>query len=568
MVPNPIHNARRGDLAVRRWHTRDETAIAALNRALRLIDLGNRKEAEELIIDVIRRDPRCSDAYIILADLLEQQNNWRGFIVAIEQALRLRPADAALWHRLGGIYLRMNDYDNAIEAFQQAADFQPNEPYHAINLALSYFCNTNLQEAIRLSDQLIKRHPTVAYVHVVEGHIQKALGNKSAAISAYEQALRYDSSLTDAVFNLVELQPPRLESALTEQILVLARDRRIAVNDSHKANVDFALATILANAGQFDKAFDYYCSGNRAAATWLASNGWHYDPESVEAGTNSVLSTFTKNTFNHTDDSVSSEVSLIFIVGMLRSGTTLVEQILASHQSVTAAGELPFAVECQADFTQQRSAMGRTGPVDLTDQHDEELIQTMREQYLDRMFERGIYGDIITDKMPSNYEAIGLIRLMFPDAIIINCVRDPIAICWSLYKSHLTSIHHPYANSLEHAAHYFLQFQKMMMHWYEVVPGPFLSARYEDIVLDTKCAIKRLLASCGLPWDDHCLEFYNNTRPVFTVSHQEVRQPIYSSSIAQWRHYEKHLSTLVKMFSKAGIEPRSATVELQCSPDL
>ena len=237
------------------------------------------------------------------------------------------------------------------------------------------------------------------------------------------------------------------------------------------------------------------------------------------------------------------DLALVFIIGLPRSGTTLIEQILASHGDVHTGGELVFARKCEHEFRERRTATGRTGPVNPADPVDAELLAAARERYIDSLFERDLDGPWIVDKLPANFEIAGFLRLMFRDAILIHSRRDPRATCFSLYWANFGS-HEPWYHDCEHLAHYHRQYRRLMVHWNNVIPAPFIEVVYEDLVRDPKARIPALLKAIGLPFDAACLTYYDHERLILTASHNQVRRPIYTSAIDHWRHYFEWLGPL------------------------
>ena len=231
----------------------------------------------------------------------------------------------------------------------------------------------------------------------------------------------------------------------------------------------------------------------------------------------------------------------VFIVGMPRSGTSLTEQILASHPEVFGAGELNDINESIAKLP----AMIRnnnTYPGCIKDLN-QEIADKLAQEYLTRLDSFSTEKKRITDKMPHNFVNLGLISLLFPEARIIHCLRDPRDTCLSLYFQDFGWIH-PYATRLENLGNYYVQYKRLMKHWTSVLDTPILTIQYEDIISDQEHISRELVNFCGLDWHDDCLQFYASTRTVATASYDQVRQPIYKKSIGRWKNYEKHLDPL------------------------
>jgi hypothetical protein len=285
---------------------------------------------------------------------------------------------------------------------------------------------------------------------------------------------------------------------------------------------------------------------NDLARVELLHQGIEYLPAEVEARVDATIAGYPRECFSSTLAPFQTDISFIFIIGLPRSGTTLVEQILASHSDVQAGGELVFARECEHQFREHRLVAGRAGPIDSTNPIDAELLETARERYIDSLFERGLDGPWIVDKLPANYEIAGFLRLAFPEARLIHCQRDPRATCFSLYSANFGA-HEPWYHDLEHLVHYYGQYRRLIAHWRSAIPSAFIEIVYEELVRDPESQIPALLESLDLRIETACFEHYRHRRPVLTASHAQVRKPIYIHAIDHWQEYSKFLGPLNRL---------------------
>jgi hypothetical protein len=346
------------------------------------------------------------------------------------------------------------------------------------------------------------------------------------------------------MYHLVDLDPPALSAALTSDLL--ARSEEVEHSPRDTANVNFALARIHEASGQVEKAMAHYRVANAAAAATMKNLGLDYDPARMEAETARKMEMFPPAVFAQQLEPLELDMRLLFIVGMPRSGTTLVERILGSHPQVTAGGELTYMQDCLTKLLASRQVAGRRGAIDLADEGDRRLLLELRESYIDRLFERDLDGEYVTDKLPANFSALGLIRLLFPDARIVHCLRHPVAVCWSLYSAHF-GVHLPYNASLYHLAHYYENvYMKWIRHWEGILRDGIIEVCYEQLVADPENETRRLVARCGLPWDDACLGFHRNEQPVFTANMTNTRRPVFAGSIDRWRKFATHLEPLTE----------------------
>jgi hypothetical protein len=220
---------------------------------------------------------------------------------------------------------------------------------------------------------------------------------------------------------------------------------------------------------------------------------------------------------------------------------------------VTAGGELPFMQECLAKLRNGLgSAKGPGGTI--SDTNHRKLLLRLRNEYLDALFESDLDGDYVTDKLPANFSALGLIRILFPDALIVHCVRDAIATCWSLYTSYFDS-HLSYHTTFDDLIHYHNEiYARYMRHWDGIEEMNIINLEYENLITDPATSIRRLLDRCGLPWEAACSNVQDNDQPIFTASVAQARQPIYSTSLTRWRRFERHLRPLMRGL----VDPRTA----------
>jgi len=529
-----------------------------LGRARSLHESGLHVEAEAALLGAIGAGVRSVEALTLLADIESALKRPTREARALEEALAVvrdgsQTAEAVhLWTRLGAIRAKRGDMMLSVAAYERAVQIDPDNFESQRGLARSRLALQDLEGAKRCARELERRFPESAFAHLFAGHIHKAFGDKKAACESYLRALERDNALGEALYNLVDLAPPEP----TENVATLAAelDLRDDLSPADRINVGFANARILDRAGRYADAFKHLRKANDLAKSELRHREIEYLPNEVETRISSIMADYPPESFHSTLTPLSNDISVIFVVGLPRSGTTLVEQILASHSRVQAGGELLFARECEQQFRALRSAAGRVGPIDSADPFDAELLASARERYIDSLFERNLDGPWIVDKLPANFEIAGFLRLLFPDSHLIHCRRDPRATCFSLYSSNFGA-HEPWNYDLQHLTHYFGQYQRLMAHWSRVIPAPFTDVIYEELVRNPDSQIPALLMSLGLPMESACLSHYRHQRPILTASHDQVRQPIYTHAISHWRHYAEFLEPLQGLQSDSSESP-------------
>jgi hypothetical protein len=340
-----------------------------------------------------------------------------------------------------------------------------------------------------------------------------------------------------AYYNLAQVKSFQ-EKDDTFTALESIRDTR-SLTDKESAELHFALGKMYADIGASESAFHNYRAGNGYRKSFMANR---FDPDSFEKQIALFVDTFDGAFFARLKK-LGNETRLpVFIVGMPRSGTSLVEQILSSHPGVFGAGELPLINEMAWTFLRQHAGI----PFErIFDALDENRINEPADRYV-QILEK-LSGDArrVTDKLPGNFLNLWFIALLFPNASIIHCRRDPLDTCLSCYFTHFKQSL-PYTDDLTTLGRYYRQYHRLMNHWHAVLPLPIFDVQYEALVENQEAVTERMLAFCDLEWDDRCLAYYNNARPVTTASCMQVRKKIYTGAVGRWRKYERFLGPLIE----------------------
>ena len=315
-----------------------------------------------------------------------------------------------------------------------------------------------------------------------------------------------------------------------------------ALPAADRINAAYAAARLLDRQDRFEAAFDRFRMANDLARSDLAAMNVRYVPDDEAARVDSTMARYPTAVYQYALRPVDIGLKPIFVLGLPRSGTTLVEQILAAHPNVQSVGELPAGRECERWFEAQRRQHGRQGPPGA---EDAELLDLARQRYFDALLARDLDTELIVDKLPGNYLIAGVLRLMFPTSPIIHCVRDPRATAWSLYTSNFGG-HAPYYHDLSDLAHFCRQHLRLMAHWHATMPDPPIAVTYEALVERPGETIGSLLERLELEPDAACFDPAASARakPIFTASHSQVRRPIYTHAVDRWRRYERWLQPL------------------------
>ena len=392
------------------------------------------------------------------------------------------------------------------------------------------------ERAIGLYQELLRGVPADAETHLSIAHAQKTLGRREEAIASYRKAAACRPDFGDAYWSLANLKTYEFGDDELAQIALLQGSPATAPVD--RVHLCFALAKGLEDRGDFAQAFHYYAAGNA-----LKRADSHYRPEIIETNTRQQIEVCTPEFFASRRGWGAPEPDPILIVGLPRSGSTLLEQILASHSKVEGTQELANVQQIVATLRGRApDPENPRYPRVLTEQGEGDLRQ-FGQRYLDgtRIYRTTL--PFFIDKMPNNFRHLGLIHLMLPNAKIIDARREPIACCFSNFKQ-LFARGQEFTYSIEDIARYYRTYLEMMRHWNRVLPGRVLRVQHEDVVGDLEGNVRRVLGFCGLEFEPECLEFYKTERSVRTASSEQVRQPIYREGLDQWRNFEPWLGPL------------------------
>jgi tetratricopeptide (TPR) repeat protein len=449
------------------------------------------------------------------------------------QAVRLAPRDADAHYNLGLALSDTGSFQKASEQYRAALSCNPNHGLAANNLGTALEKmgdDKGAEECYTRATRINARH---AEAQNNLGALLSARGELDRARACFEAAIAADPSFVHAHYNLSTLKkyvPGDLHLKALEEISRKSADLAPAV----RLRFCFAIAKAYEDVGRYDESFAAYAEGNL-----LKRATFQYDEAKFAQGIARVRShydaAFAAKPAKGCDDETP-----VFIVGMPRSGTTLLEQIISSHSAVHGAGELHDLGQAISDV------MGANPEGDYMEwlpQAGADKLQAIGQAYVDRLKARDPGALRITDKMPGNFYYIGLIRKILPKAKIIHSLRDPVDTCFSNY-SRLFSETMPFAYDLGELGRYYRRYRALMEHWHAVLPGSVLDVKYEDLVRDQEKQSRRLIEYCGLPWEEACLDFHRNERPVKTASIAQVRKPIYTTSVARCERFGKHLDPL------------------------
>jgi len=447
----------------------------------------------------IEIDSRHKNAHCGLAKALREKDELDKAIASFRKAIEIDPGNIGAYNGLGGAQSDLGEIDEAIASFRKAIEIDPKNigAYSGLGNVLSD--HGEIDQAIASFRKAIEFEP-------------KAVG-AYRALSKNKKFIEYDDDIKS------------MESLYANE------------GNSDKAimNLAFGLGKAYEDLGQFDKSMDFILQGTRLKRASL-----DYSTTDAESFFGKIKKTFSAEFFSDRKGMGNPDETPIFILGMPRSGTSLTEQILASHPGVYGAGELKYLISLATEIS--RASSTRQYPAGIVDL-DSMALENYGKEYIARIRHHSKATKYITDKMPHNFLYIGLIKVILPNARIVRCARDPMDNCLSIFKN-LFGRGHEYSYDLAELGQYYNLYLNLMEYWENTLPGFIYELNYERLVADQENQTRKLLEFCQLPWDDACLDFHKTRRKVNTASNEQVRRPIYKDSVKLWKRYEKQLEPL------------------------
>ena len=504
--------------------------------ATALFSDGELAEAEQVIRAFLIQHGHHVEAMRLLARIGIEQDVLDDAQLLLEAVLDLAPDYHAARSDYAQVLIKRHMYPQAQEQAEKllAADGS-NRNYRTLYAMTCVGLGLH-ERAIELYRELLLGATQPADLRLSIAHSLKTLGRREEAIAEYRAAAAARAGYGDAYWSLANLKTYRFEDTELEQMRAAESAASASVVDRY--HLCFALGKALEDRQQYEKSFEYYSRGNT-----LKRSESRYRPEVFELNTRLQIEICTPELFARHQDGGAPAADPIFIVGLPRSGSTLIEQILASHSAVEGTQELADIPRIVVDLRGREPEPDDPRYPAVLAQLSAEDYRRLGEKYLSdtRIYRTGRARFI--DKMPNNFRHVGLIRLMLPNARIIDARREPMACCFGNLKQ-LFASGQEFAYSVEDIARYYRTYLELMRHWNAVLPGRVLRVQHEDLVNDLEGNVRRLLAYCELDFEPACVEFHKTERSVRTASSEQVRQPIYREGLDQWRHYEPWLGRL------------------------
>jgi len=497
---------------------------------------GKLLKAETLCRRFLKANPHHIEAMRLLADVGGRLGSLEDADFLLESALEFDPGNVQVRLDHIAVLRKRQKFEAALQQAKYLLDQDPENPVFLSHYAIECLQANRLEEALNTFNKVLETLPKDPATLTSKGHVLKTTGRHQEAVESYRSAYSSAPLHADAYHGLANLKTYQFTD--TELQSMLAAEGTSELNYSGRIQFCFALGKAFEDRHEYEQSFTYYKRGND-----LKLKQCRYSAAQMDEEFAAQIKSCNQQLFAHHDGGGCQSPDPIFIVGLPRAGSTLLEQVLASHSQVDGTLELPNIIALAHKLRAGQKIDAEMGyPRKIQTLTPEELA-SFGESYLEgtRMHRKG--ARFFIDKMPNNFRHIGLIHLILPNAKIIDARRDPMACCFSGFKQ-LFAEGQEFTYGLEEVGRYYRGYVGLMEHWDKMLPGKILRVQYEDVVADLDTQVRRMLDYCGLPFEKACLEFHKTERSVRTASSEQVRKPIYKSGLAQWRNFERYLGPL------------------------
>ena len=495
---------RKAEDAFKKVLIEDENNIDALRfMGILAFKSGNHDIAEAMLTKALKLDPTYSLVWANLAQVFSVTGQLDKAKKSFKNILNMEPKNGLIWAEYGTVLTKLANYEEGRDAYLKALEFKPDSPR----------------------------------VHLSLGHVYKTMGEIDNSIDSYKNTILQNNLSGEAYWSLANLKTYSFsENEIKDMEDTLKGD----MSDIERSQMHFALGKAYEVKKDFDKSFKNYYEGNKVKKGLIK-----YSSDDTTDNTKRILNFFNKENIQKLAKSSTRDRDPIFVLGMPRSGSTLVDQIISSHSKVDGTQELPNIIKIAAEL----NTNNQNNYPEVLKELDESKLSNLGKDYILETAWARDSAPFFIDKMPNNFIHIGLIKTILPNAKIIDTRRDPMDTCFSCFKQFFAR-GQLFTYSLEDLGNYYTDYIRAMNHWQNVYGKDIYTVHYDNVINKTEETIRELIDYCELPFEKECLEFYNSSRPVKTPSAEQVRQPIYKSGLNYWKNYEKHLLPLKKIIDE------------------
>lgn len=493
--------------------------------------------AEAFLREHLKQHPTDVAAIRMFAEVAARLGRYADAEALLERCLELAPSFLGARHNYAYVLQRQNKLARSLEQIERLLTADPRNPgfrnLHAAVLGRA----GDYDRALKIYADVVKEYPTNAKVWMSYGHALKTAGQQGECVSTYRRAIELSPQLGEAYWSLANLKTFRFSDA--DVAAIHGQLRRNDLSEEDRFHFHFSLGKAFEDARDYAKSFEHYDHGNRLRREMV-----QYEADETSQHVRRSKQLLTPEFFAVREGWGSSAPDPIFIVGLPRAGSTLLEQILSSHPLVEGTMELPDIIDMARSLGGGRARGEASKYPEVLAEFSADQLHALGNQYIaNTRIQRKTDAPFFIDKMPNNFAHVGLIQLILPRAKIIDARRHPLGCCLSGFKQHFARGQH-FTYGLDDIGRYYRDYVELMAHFDAVLPGRVHRVIYETLVDDTESEVRRLLDYCGLPFDERCLRFYENDRAVRTASSEQVRRPIYREGVDHWQHYESWLEPL------------------------
>ena len=464
---------------------------------------GNHDIAEAMLTKALKLDPTYSLAWANLAQVFSVTGQLDKAKKSFKNILNMTPKNGLIWAEYGTVLTKLANYKEGRDAYLKALEFKPDSPR----------------------------------VHLSLGHVYKTMGEIDNSIDSYKNTILQNNLSGEAYWSLANL---KTYSFSENEIKDMEETLKGDMSDIERSQMYFALGKAYEVKKDFDKSFKNYYEGNKVKKGLIK-----YSSDDTTDNTRRILDFFNQENIQKLGKSSITDRDPIFVLGMPRSGSTLVDQIISSHSKVDGTQELPNIIKIAAEL----NSNNQNNYPEVLKELDDSKLSNLGKDYISETAWARDSAPFFIDKMPNNFIHIGLIKTILPNAKIIDTRRDPMDTCFSCFKQFFAR-GQLFTYSLEDLGNYYTDYIRAMNHWHNIYGKDIYTVHYDNVINETEETIRELIDYCELPFEKECLEFYNSSRPVKTPSAEQVRQPIYKSGLNYWKNYEKHLLPLKKIIDE------------------